>query len=92
MSRAARAEEWTGALAEAGLPITFTYPVLEIAVRELIGLAILAAGDEHGQPVGRSPIGGRDCDIAFRRTGCRQQPACDARSGMAQDRCRLEWR
>jgi hypothetical protein len=44
MSRAARAEEWTGALAEAGLPITFTYPVLEIAVRELIGLAILAAG------------------------------------------------
>ncbi|NJO38433.1 MAG: hypothetical protein HC871_13535 [Rhizobiales bacterium] len=44
MSRAARAEEWTGALAEAGLPINFTYPVLEIAVRELIGLAILAAG------------------------------------------------
>lgn len=44
MSRAARAEEWTGSLAEAGLPITFTYPAIEIAVRELIGLAILIVG------------------------------------------------
>jgi hypothetical protein len=44
MSRAVRAEEWTGAVAEPGLRITFNYPVLEIAVRELIGVAVLVVG------------------------------------------------